>query len=96
MKILLQAIRGFFNKGNKNVIKVLSLAAALAIGIVLISKNYFETSYENFYPDNERIYLISSVVNRPQEDTKFFDQVSGAIAPGFQDYVPGEIGRAHV
>ena len=89
MKILLQAIRGFFNKGNKNVIKVLSLAAALAIGIVLISKNYFETSYENFYPDNERIYLISSVVNRPQEDTKFFDQVSGAIAPGFQDYVPG-------
>ena len=89
MKILLQAIRGFFNKGNKNVIKVLSLAAALAIGIVLISKNYFETSYENFYPDNERIYLISSVLNRPQEDTKVFDQVSGAIAPGFQDYVPG-------
>lgn len=92
MKTLLLAVRNFFHKGNKNVIKVLSLGLGLAVGIVLISKVYFETSFENFYPDNDRIYVIASTIERGAEgkkDQKEFNQVSGAIAPGFQNYVPG-------
>lgn len=86
------ALRNFFHKGNKNIIKVLSLGLGLAVGIVLISKVYYETSFENFYPDNDRIYIIASTIERGSEgkkDNEEFNQVSGAIAPGFQNYVPG-------
>lgn len=92
MRVLLLALRNFFHKGNKNIIKVLSLGLGLAVGIVLISKVYYETSFENFYPDNDRIYIIASTIERGSEgkkDNEEFNQVSGAIAPGFQNYVPG-------
>jgi putative ABC transport system permease protein len=92
MKSILLAIRNFFHRGNKNIIKVLSLGLGLAVGIILISKVFFESSYENFYPDNDRIYIIASTIERGEEGKKDegeFNQVSGAIALGFQDYVPG-------
>ncbi len=84
------ALRTFFRKGNGNIIKVLSLGVGLAIGIVLIAKVLFESSYERFFPDNERIYSIQTYCHYSQDpDNRTYETVSGAIAQGFQDYVPG-------
>ncbi len=45
-----------------NLIKILSLGIGLAIGIVLIAKVCFELSYDSFYKDVNRIYLITESI----------------------------------
>ena len=69
-------------------IKILSLGIGLAIGIVLIAKVCFEMSYESFYKDVDRIYLIDTHYEQ-QGEKHDFSQTSGAIAPGFKAEVPG-------
>lgn len=73
---------------SDNLIKILSLGIGLAIGIVLIAKVCFELSYDSFYKDVDRIYLIKAetVLGDKQDD---FDQISGGVAPGFKAEVPG-------
>ncbi|MDO5316886.1 MAG: hypothetical protein Q4F82_12415 [bacterium] len=71
-----------------NLIKILSLGIGLAIGIVLIAKVCFELSYDSFYKDVDRIYIIQTGIER-QGESKNFGQVSGAVAPGFKAEVPG-------
>ena len=70
-------------KFSDNLIKILSLGIGLAIGIVLIAKVCFELSYDSFYKDVDRIYLIKAetVLGDKQDD---FDKISGAVAPGFK------------
>lgn len=81
------AIRSLFKKGRNNGIKILALAVGLAMGLVLIAKVCFEQSYDNFYPDNDRIYLVKSGVNRDGKKDSW-GQVSGAIAPGMKAEIP--------
>lgn len=88
LKNLSIAIRSLFKKGRNNSIKILTLAVGLAMGLVLIAKVCFERSYDNFYPDNERIYLVKSGVNRDGKKDSW-GQVSGAVAPGMKAEVPG-------
>ncbi|MCS2893810.1 hypothetical protein [Parabacteroides faecis] len=64
MRNFSMAIRSLFKKGRSNGIKILALAVGLAMGLVLVAKVCFERSYDNFYPDNERIYLVKSDLNR--------------------------------
>lgn len=73
---------------SDNLIKILSLGIGLAIGIVLIAKVCFELSYESFYKDVDRIYLIDTHYEQ-QGEKHDFSQTSGAIAPGFKAEVPG-------
>ena len=74
---------------KKNIVKVLSLALGLAIGVVLIAKVCFELQYDNYYADKERVYKIMTGAVRHNEDPMEADQVSGAVAPGFREFVPG-------
>lgn len=69
-------------------VKVLSLGIGLAIAMILIAKVTFEISYDGFYNDADRIYRIETDITQ-QGDDKTFANVSGAIAPGFKDEVPG-------
>ena len=87
-----RALRTLFKKGNHNFIKILSLGAGLAIGLVLIAKVCFETSYDNFYPDANRIYKVK--MNSVQNDvSNEYGQVPGGVTPGMQAEVPGvEVG----
>ncbi len=73
---------------SDNLIKILSLGIGLAIGIVLIAKVCFELSYDSFYKDVERIYLIDTHYEQ-QGEKQDFAQTSGAVAPGFKAEVPG-------
>ena len=74
------------------VIKVLSLGIGLAVGIVLIAKVFFELSYDSFYKDIDRVYTINTWISMQGND-KDYGQVSGAVAVGFMEEVPGvEVG----
>ncbi len=69
-------------------IKVLSLGVGLAVGIVLIAKVFFELSYDSFYKDIDRVYTINTWYSQ-NGDENDYGQVSGAVAVGFMEEVPG-------
>ena len=76
------------NRLTDKLIKILSLGIGLAIGIVLIAKVCFELSYDSFYKDVDRIYMIKENFIM-QNEPKDYSRTSGAIAPGFRAEVPG-------
>ena len=79
-------------KNSDILIKVLSLGVGLAVGIVLIAKVFFELSYDSFYKDIDRVYTINTWYSMQGEE-KDYGQVSGAVAVGFMEEVPGvEVG----
>jgi putative ABC transport system permease protein len=76
-------------KRNSDIlIKVLSLGVGLAVGIVLIAKVFFELSYDSFYKDIDRVYTINTWYSQ-NGDENDYGQVSGAVAVGFMEEVPG-------
>ncbi len=76
-------------KRKRGIVKIISLALGLAIGAVLIAKVCFEWQYDHYYQDRERVYKIITGAVRHNEDPLQADQVSGAVAPGFRNFVPG-------
>ncbi|MCD8041707.1 MAG: ABC transporter permease [Tannerellaceae bacterium] len=84
MKYLIMAFRSLRKKGRSNGIKILSLAVGMAMGLVLISKVIFEFTYDDFFPDKERIYMVNTNSVRGDEEPREYPQVSGAIAPGMK------------
>ena len=78
------------NSISDKLIKILSLGIGLAIGIVLIAKVCFELSYDSFYKDVDRIYMITeNIIFQEGGDPDDFWGTSGGIAPGFKAEVPG-------
>jgi len=75
-------------KSSDLLIKVLSLGVGLAVGVVLIAKVFFELSYDSFYKDIDRVYSIRTWYSLNGDD-KDYGQVSGAVAVGFMEEVPG-------
>ena len=79
-------------KNSDILIKVLSLGIGLAVGIVLIAKVFFELSYDSFYKDIDRVYTIRTWYSQHGDELDY-GQVSGAVAVGFMEEVPGvEVG----
>ena len=75
-------------KNSDILIKVLSLGIGLAVGIVLIAKVFFELSYDSFYKDINRVYTINTLYSL-QGNEEDYGQVSGAVAVGLMEEVPG-------
>ena len=75
-------------KIKETMIKALSLGTGVAIGLILIAKVCYEMSYDTCYDDYEQIYQIRTVYTQHGED-RDFPHISGAIAPGFKEHVPG-------
>ena len=67
---------------------MLSLGIGLAVGIVLIAKVFFELSYDSFYKDIDRVYTINTWYSMQGKEGDY-GQVSGAVAVGFMEEVPG-------
>jgi len=88
MKDLLITFRTFFKRGKNNLIKILSLAVGLAMGLVLIAKVYYDQTYDTFFPDNERIYQIRTNYADKESEWDPYDQISGGIAPGMKAEIP--------
>ena len=75
-------------KSSDILIKVLSLGVGLAVGIVLIAKVFFELSYDSFYKDIDRVYSIRTWFSQ-HGDENDYGQVSGGVAVGFMEEIPG-------
>jgi len=75
-------------KIKETIIKALSLGTGVAIGLILIAKVCFEMSYDTCYADYGQIYQIRTIYTQHGEDEDY-PQISGAIAPGFREHVPG-------
>jgi len=95
MNTLKLAFRPLFRKGEHTVTRIISLAAGLAFGILLIAEVFYYYSYDSFYPDAERIYVVHENFKPDKSSEKLmsYPRVSGAIGPGLKAEVPG-IGAA--
>ena len=89
MKNLYISFRTLFKKGRHNDIKILSLGVGLAMGLVLIAKVCFELSYDNFYPESDRIFAIQENFSIGDKSHDGYPHVSGGVAPGMKAEIPG-------
>ena len=91
IKYLEQALRRLFRKGEHTTTRIISLTAGLAFGILLLSEVLYYYSFDSFYPDASRIYVVKENY-RPDKSSKEIQSapyVSGGVAPGMKAEVPG-------
>lgn len=67
-------------KLNIGIFRVLSLAVGLAVGLVLIAKITFESSYDKFYPEYKDTYCIMQEYTKANEGSDTYGQTPGAVA----------------
>lgn len=91
MKNLYISFRTLFKKGRHNDIKILSLGVGLAMGLVLIAKVCFELSYDNFYPESDRVFAIQENFSIGDKSHDGYPCVSGGVAPGMKAEIPGVV-----
>lgn len=72
-------------------IRILTLGLGLAISVVLLSKIFFERSYNDYLTEGDQTYLVYENYSEHDGDFKNMPQTSGSIAPGIQAYVPGVV-----
>lgn len=91
MNSLKVAWRKLFRKGEHSLTRIISLSAGLAFGILLLSEVFYYYSYDSFYPDANRVYLVCEnfKTDKSSAEIKTYKHVSGAIAPGLKAEVPG-------
>ncbi len=85
------AFRRLFRKGEHTITRIISLTAGLAFGILLLSEVLYYYSFDSFYPDANRIYVVHENfrMDKSSDKMKVYPRVSGAIAPGLKTEVPG-------
>jgi putative ABC transport system permease protein len=85
------AFRRLFRKGEHTATRIISLTAGLAFGILLLSEVLYNYSFDSFYPDANRIYVVHENFKLDKSSDKMDSspRVSGAIAPGLKSEVPG-------
>ncbi len=85
------AFRHLFRKGEHTITRIISLATGLAFGILLLAEVFYYYSYDSFYPDASRIYVVHENFkpDKSVEKLMSYPNVSGAIAPGLKAEVPG-------
>ncbi|MGW8317150.1 MAG: ABC transporter permease [Bacteroidales bacterium] len=85
------AYRPLFRKGEHTAARIISLATGLAFGLLLLAEVFYYYSYDGFYPDAKRIYLVHERFKRDNHSDKLdsYPRVSGAIGPGLMAEVPG-------
>ncbi len=84
-------LRRLFRKGEHTATRIISLTAGLAFGILLLSEVLYYHSFDSFYPDANRIYVVHENFKMDDSSDKMesYRGVSGAIAPGLKAEVPG-------
>lgn len=58
MKQLKYAIQNVIRGKGSNIVKVVSITLGLLVSVILIAKVAYELSYDNFYRDNEQLYVV--------------------------------------
>ena len=77
-----------FAKGQGAIIKIISLAIGLTVGLVLIAKVQLERNYDNCTVDKERVYALHEAFQRQGEEMKEYPATPGGIAPVLVQHIP--------
>lgn len=90
MNSLKTTFRKLFHKGDHSITRIISLVAGLAFGILLLSEVFYYYSFDSFYPDANRIYVVHEnfKMDKSSDELTARSRVSGAIAPGLKSDVP--------
>lgn len=85
------AYRRLFRKGDHTATRIISLALGLAFGILLLSEVLYYYSFDSFYPDADRLYIVHEnfKMDKASDKLESYAYVSGAVAPGLKAEVPG-------
>ena len=91
MNSLKMAYRRLFRKGEHTATRIISLASGLAFGILLLSEVLYYYSFDSFYPNANRIYVVyeNFKADKSSDKLESYSSVSGAVAPGLKAEVPG-------
>ena len=68
MKRLIYTFRYLTRNRGNNLIRILSMTLGLVVGAILLSQVAFDTSFDRFYPDADRIYQARFVWVGENED----------------------------
>lgn len=82
MKQLMYVVRYLLKGRGNSLIKIISLTLGLVVGLVLFSQIAFERSYDNFYPDKDRIYRIQRIIlsdEKSSEDNLIYTPMPRAM-----------------
>ncbi len=76
-------------RGQHNFSKIVCLGLGLAVSLVIIAEVYYEQTFDTWFPDADRTYIIrENFKNANMADMQQYNQTSGAIAPGVKRYAP--------
>lgn len=79
--------RFFISDLRRNIIKILCLSIGLSIGLVLVARVYCDKTYDSFFTNADRIYMLYGTIERDGEFEKDFT-VSGGYAPRIKKDFP--------
>ena len=66
-------LKTFTSDLRRNLTKILCLTVGMSIGMILIAKIYYEETYDSFFPDADRIYMVCEIFNDPENPYDFPD-----------------------
>lgn len=91
MNAIKLAARKLFRRGEHTTTRIISLAIGLAFGVLLLSEVFYYYSFNSFYPDASRIYVVNESFKNDKSSDKLstHPRVSGAVGPGMKAEVPG-------
>jgi len=91
MKQLFYAFRYIVKMPGAQLVKVVSLTLGLTVGLLIFAKVAFENSYDNFFPDSERVYQMKgrfSINDGNKMMTQESDMLFGPMAPLMMQEIP--------
>ena len=81
MNSLKIAFRKLFRKGEHSLTRIISLAAGLAFGILLLSEVFYYYSFDSFYPDANRIYVVYENFKTDKSSDKMNAYTTVSVVP---------------
>ena len=82
------AVRNLFRRGQHNVVKILCLALGLSMSAVIIAEIYYEQTYNQCFPDYERICRVTEGFKMKAQDFTEGENTSGGVAPLMKQTIP--------
>ena len=76
---------------KNHIIRILTLSLGIAISVILLSKIFFELSYNDYITDKDNTYIVNENYSEHEGEFDSSPHVSGLIASGIQKYVPGVV-----
>ena len=77
-----------FSKQQGTVIKIISLAIGLTVGLVLIAKVQLERNYDRCIADKEHVFEVSEVFQRQGKDAEEYGSTPGGVIPLLCQHIP--------